>query len=502
MKKLISVIFWLFFTCWFIVAWNVNQVDLANKYSACNGNESETVKYYITSNHTSKPNDRFWNHSVDSFISAWNSSVQIWRNGVIAWCSDWWRVSNVVEKTDVNGVLAMQNIDTCIFTTPNYLKTWNKATEIDAQIHYVIWYYEKWSIFNSSITDRFYYRDYGQQTWTCYPGWEIKSDFSDCPSKKVYYKNTIKYHTWECLNYKIFRCGDGLVNSPYGSSYNNWSHIEQCDPKDPNHTNWWLYGCTETCERNDTPVIPEPAPTCNITLSSNEINLWESATISYQISWAFNSPTYMEVAPSFIQWAFPYTIYCNTANNCQFTQWSTTIAGTSIPWVWTYTFTILWQSPNWDFNCQAILNVKNGDTPPPHTGHANVSIQKVLESVWPFSKWDEILYKIVAVNNGDATTIVPIWDEMPEAVTYLTSSIMFVPDIQAQHYTFSTGISNGRFMFRYDNVSLAPWQKAIIYLTWIINNNYIDDTTVSQFNSTVSHFYDWDMDCMQYHQYF
>ena len=489
MKKLVSAIFWLFFTCWFILAWNVNQVDLANKYSACNGNESETVKYYITTNHTSKPNDTFWNHSVDSFISAWNSSVQIWRNGVILWCSDWWRVSNVVEKTDTNWVLAVQNIDTCVFTTPNYLKIWSNSTKVDAQIHYVIWYYEKWSIFNSSITDRFYFRDSGQQNWTCYPDWEIRSNFSDCPSKKVYYKNTIKYHTWECLNYKIFRCGDGLVNSPYGSSYNNWSHVEQCDPNDPNHENWWTNGCTPTCERDDTPVVPEPVPSCTITLSASQINLWESMTVNYQISWDFTSPIYMYIAPQIVQWSFPYMINSSYG--------STTIAGTSIPGIWTYSLWISWYSANWDFDCHAIFNVVDGSNPP-HTWHGNVSIEKVLESVWPFSKWDQILYKIVAKNNWDATVIDSIWDIMPEAVTYLTSSIVFVPNTQAQHYTFSTWISNGSFMFRYDNISLAPGQQAIIYLTWIINDNYIDASTVSQVSSTASHFYNWDEDCMQY----
>lgn len=602
-----------------------NDCAASNKY----------YNYYLEWTKTVYPYDRFYDNNKDVKINASSSLIKIWTwNGVISSCDGWYLLSNVVpKKSTLPGGAYIWESPCNLNILPNYTKT--NSTQVDGQINYTVRYHNKvwwgWTL----VSGRFFYQDYTADVLRCYPSGTQVSSPNSCSTTNFRYWD-MRTHTWECINFRVFRCGDGLVNGYNGStSYSNGTHSEQCDPNDPTHA-WWNnngYTCNESCQlvtapsvqpdlsinkeqistwtmeagslvaykitvrniwswpatgvviydllpaelqymtssisitpnstylfttgttqiwgvsrtylryynitlnanwtaivyltwkvkewytfdtlRNCasvswnnipmeedcvtvTPPTPPTPTTCTITLSAGQINLWESATINYQISWVFNSPTYMEISPTLTQWAFPYTIYCNTANNCQFTQWSTTIAGTSIPWVWTYTFWISWYSVNWDFNCRAILKVVDGPTPPPHTWHANVSIVKVLESVWPFQKWDQILYKIVAKNNWDASTIVPIWDEMPEAVTYLTSSIMFVPNTQAQHYTFSTGISNGRFMFRYDNVSLAPGQQAIIYLTWIINDNYIQETTISQFNSTVSHFYNWDEDCMSY----
>lgn len=619
-KRLLSLIVWLLFISWFAMAWNIAQQDASSKTSQCKADQSININYYINTSYTRYPSDIFANTSDDSFISPSNSSVQIWRNGVIGWCSDWYRSSNVVKSTDIDWAVVLQNGDGCVFTKPSYLKVWNNATKVDAQIHYTIWYYEKWWRFSPTMTSRFYYKNTDTSPWKCYPNWNVVSDTSSCTPVKVHYRDNIKLHTWECINYRIFRCGDGLVNSPYGSSYKNWTFTEQCDPNDPTQAGWnnneytcnascqlvistpvgqpdltidkeqittwtmeawstvaykitvknegswtatWVsiydllpeelqymtssisitpsstylfttgtvhsrtyikyYNITlaanwtaivyltwkvkdgyqfdtlkncasvswsnipveEDCEEVTPPTPPAPT-TCTITLSSDTITLWEDVTLSYVISGSFYSSTHIYLTgQQLIQWRMPFTV-----NNAQ---WNLTIQGDRIANTGTYTFVLQWSSLNGsDFSCTGILNVVDNNTPPPppHTWQADISIQKILASVWPFDVWDIIQYKIIVENHWDATAVVPIWDVMPEAVTYLTSSIMFVPDTP-QHYTFSTGLYDGKFMFRYSNVSLAPWQKAIIYLKWVINDHYLDPVTYQTIDTALSR-----VDCM------
>lgn len=580
--------------------------------------------FYLEWTKTVYPYDRFYDNTKDVKINPSSSLIKIWRwDWVVSNCDDWYLLSNVVPKKSTLPWWAYVWESPCDLNIPQYTKV-NNPTKVDAQINYTLWYHNKKNSWWTLVSWKFFYQDYTADVLRCYPSGTQVSSSNSCSTTNFRYWD-LNIHTWECVNFRVFRCGDGLVNSPYGSSYDNWSHPEQCDPNDPTHAGWNNngYACNESCQlviaqpvqpelsivkeqistwsmeagslvayritvRNtwswpatgvviydllpaelqymtssisitpnstylfatgttqilgvsrtylkyynitlnanwtaivyltwkvknwytfetltncasvswnniqpeeDCVTVTSPTPTtCTITLSASQINLWESITVNYQISWSFIAPVYMEITWQLVQWNFPYPIYCNAQKSCQFTQWSTTIAGTSIPGIWTYSLWISWYSVNWDFDCHAIFNVVE------HTWHGNVSIEKVLESVWPFSKWDQILYKIVAKNNWDATVIDSIWDIMPEAVTYLTSSIVFVPDSH-QNYIFSTWISNGSFMFRYDNISLDPGQQAIIYLTWIINDNYIDASTVSQVTSTASHFYNWDEDCMQY----
>jgi hypothetical protein len=72
---------------------NVNSV---NSLSSCNSAESHDRYYYIPSNSnvTIYPNDTYWNTN-DAFIRK-DSSVEIYRNGVISQCNTWERMSNIV----------------------------------------------------------------------------------------------------------------------------------------------------------------------------------------------------------------------------------------------------------------------------------------------------------------------------------------------------------------------------------------------------------------------
>ena len=632
MKKLL-ITFLLIATLWIsgVFASDIPVSEISTATNECAVSD-RYFNYYLVWDKPVIAVDRFYNNTNLVKINTWSSRVKIWRwNWVMFDCDNWTLISNVVPQKNKLPGWAYIWKSNCTFKIPNYTKV-NNPTKVDAQINYTVWYHNKKSWW-TSINGKFFYTDSTDdvQWWyfKCYkPFWLSTNTLSSCNSDSFKYGNLI-IHTWECLNYRIFRCGDWLVNSPYGQSYDNWYHSEQCDPNDPTHL-WWNnngYTCNASCQlvtapsvqpdlsiekeqistwtmeagslveykitvRNTwswpaagvviydllpvelqymtssisitpsstysfmtgttqilgvsrtyfkyynitlnanwsaivylkwkvkewytfdtlrncasvswnnipmeedcaevTPPTPPTPTTCTITLSPDTITFWENATLSYVISGSFYTSTHIYLTGQQLDhWRMPYTV------NAQ--QWSMTIYGDWMANTGIYTFVLQWNSLSGsDFSCTGILNVIDNNTPPPPiTWHGDVSIQKILESTWPFAIWDQIQYKIVAENHWDATAIVPIWDIMPEAVTYLTSSIVFVPDTH-QNYTFSTGTYNDRFMFRYDNVSLAPWQRAIIYLKWIINDNYIPQTTVDGFTTTISHFNNWQMDCIYY----
>lgn len=267
MKKfIISLFISIVALCWISVALDIPVTELSS-LASCNPNETDNVNYYLTNNGYSRnPYDTFRN-TVDSLIWWGNngSSINIWRHGVISNCNIWNRVSNVVDGDDQNWALVFLNTDNCIFNIPNYTKTSN-PTAIDAQIHYTIWYRLVFDGWSNTITDKFYYRDYGINNWTCYPNWNTVSDLNSCSSVTLKYWSQ-KYHTWECLNYRVFWCWDWLVNSPYGTTYRNWTVIEECDPNDPTQA-WWngnWYTCNNQCQL----VPPAPQnPECSSTYNN------------------------------------------------------------------------------------------------------------------------------------------------------------------------------------------------------------------------------------------
>ena len=250
MKKFIASLFVsIVALCWFSVADVTIPVTDLSWPTSCNSNETENINYYLTTSNvlSKKPYDVFGN-TVDSLVwwESNGSSINIWKHGVISSCNTWNRISNVVSADDTNWALIFLNADNCVFNIPNYTKVSN-PTDIDAQIHYTIWYRLIYNGWPNSITTRLYHRDFWVNNWTCYPGWNSVSNSDNCSQVTVKYWSQ-KYHTWECLNYRVFRCWDWLVNSPYGTNYTNWNFSEQCDPNDPNHVGWWSQWCSDTCQ--------------------------------------------------------------------------------------------------------------------------------------------------------------------------------------------------------------------------------------------------------------
>jgi hypothetical protein len=58
-----------------------------------------------------------------------------------------------------------------------------------------------------------------------------------------------KYGHSECVYYEISRCGDGTLDTDYD---------ETCDPADTSKTNWWNWGCDDSCK-----PITVAWPVCN-----------------------------------------------------------------------------------------------------------------------------------------------------------------------------------------------------------------------------------------------
>ena len=234
---------------WASFALNIPVTELQSTTTSCNSSETANVYYYLSSNWLStNPSDTFWN-TVDSLIWWGNngSSIDIWRNGVISSCNTWERVSNVVSSSDSNGALVFLNTDNCVFKIPSYTKTSN-PTAIDAQIHYSVWYRKIFDNWPNTSTAKFYYRDYWANNWTCYPNGNTVSDYSSCAESTVKYW-VVNTHVWECINYHVFRCGDGLVNSPIWTRYDNKTYTEECDPASPdwkNRTDW--KSCNASCK--------------------------------------------------------------------------------------------------------------------------------------------------------------------------------------------------------------------------------------------------------------
>lgn len=490
---------------WVWIAWNVSTTNLSSKYTQCNSNESIDENYYIVWQNYTRDNtrDTFWNSSVTSFISAPGSEVQLWRNNwILSNCSDWSRISNVVEKSNSDRVLALLNFDGCTFNKPNYPKV-SDPTAIDAQIHFVIWYYEKKSRPGwTTMTSKFGFKDFEDAYRTCYPDHEQKTDISQCDDTTIRYSTTLKQHKWECINYRVFRCGDWLVNSPYGTDYTNTSYSEQCDPNDPTHS-WWNNNgkiCNDLCQLVETtPVTPT---TCTIDIDPDSLVLWNTWVVSYTISWEFNSPIYMNVSPSLV-WAFPYVISSNTWDSI--TTWDVFVWSNLSTWTYVFTINWVWFPSESEFICTWILNVVE----------PQLDIEKEIDFI--SLTWDIIQYTITLTNNNKVVYHnAYIRDKMPQAVSYQTSTIIWV-----SNYNFGTWTSGGREWFEYSWFDMQPWDVVYVILTgtiampntsisnqisnsplfmmggWVeqIANTYYESYKSNVINCAYT---EWDEDCAEY----
>ena len=267
MKKIFLLAFLLgIFSLNVLSAGNISvNVNVPSPYSQCIPSQSKDVYYYIPNE-----NVKYWPYDnikkrLPAILVASKTRVDIWNpNNLISWCSDWSTVGNLTPGND-QSTLAFHNFDGCVFSKPNYTKVAD-PNKLDAQIHFSVAY---WTLNNTSpnqATASFAYTtkawfDATPRQYTCYPSGRTVAKPNECPKETLKYqkvKNDAEYHNGECLNYRVFWCGDGLLNRPDGSTtYTNGTAIEKCDPNDPNKVGWGNGGCNASCQ----PINSEP-PVC------------------------------------------------------------------------------------------------------------------------------------------------------------------------------------------------------------------------------------------------
>ena len=267
MKKIFLLAFLLgIFSLNVLSAGNISvNANVPSPYGQCIPSQSKDVYYYIPNE-----NVKYWPYdnikkNLPAILVASKTRVDIWNpNNLISWCSDWSTVGNLTPGNN-QSTLAFHNFDGCVFSKPNYTKVAD-PNKLDAQIHFSVAY---WTLNNTSpnqATASFAYTtkawfDATPRQYTCYPSGRTVAKPNECPKETLKYqkvKNDAEYHNGECLNYRVFWCGDGLLNRPDGSTtYTNGTAIEKCDPNDPNKVGWGNGGCNTSCQ----PINNEP-PVC------------------------------------------------------------------------------------------------------------------------------------------------------------------------------------------------------------------------------------------------
>lgn len=337
MKKLFFAFMFVFSVLWFSYAWNIPVEQVSSNAFQCNSEETSNIYYYIEGDSLMRhPTDSFGN-TVNSIISKYNneSSIQIWNNWGIGACNDWSRVSNFIPENSTDKVV-FKAYGWCEFTPLTQTKE-NDPNRIDGIIHFTIGYYLNYPWAPSSVTSPWYYREYGASAWTCYPGGQSVGFSQDpsvvCPSSNLQY-GPVKQHVWECLIYRNFRCGDGIVNRPNGStSYANGNFSEQCDDWNTNNND----ACSNTCQINE----PNPS-SCTVNIQETNAYVHEDGsfephpihvaytvdgaqgtTIQTNIPWAQNNHNATVTILNNLQ--NNYYIHILDANGAQIAQCSDTI---------------------------------------------------------------------------------------------------------------------------------------------------------------------------------
>lgn len=345
MKKFVIKAFLLVFSCISLFAWfsyaatiAFNEVWYSNSCSEYTG-ETKYFNYYLTNGtYTTNPYDTFTASSHDAIQILKNGStdvtyVGLWRG---AWfvngCSDW-KSSSTIAKVWVPGTLVLFNNNGCTFKKPSntYVKT--SSTSIDAQIQFTIWYVSKWVSNQLTLPawQKLYYKLPNDNLRTCYEWGNQVSDWNQCNPSPAYPISYVRQHTWECINYRIFRCGDWLLNGyNWSTNYNNWTVVEQCDP----NLSWSIpvgKRCNSACQLEDDPNQQQPQ--CNSTYNwqtqytDNSSTNWLNANMNLCTVWTVKPNSFD------VNWTFGDVNWRHFTWQCQ-NWWSTVSCDAYQKWCW------------------------------------------------------------------------------------------------------------------------------------------------------------------------
>ena len=496
MRKLFMFVLFSMFMVSGMYAGNISVNSVSNINSQCNISESKDIDYYIEWSSVSRnPYDIFWN-TLDSLISH-TSEIDLWRNtNIVTNCNDWSRVSNVTVANDSNWAVALHNVDWCTFNVPSTNK-YNDIDRLDAQIHYDIAYAKVFPWAPNHVDAQFYHRDLSQNTWICYPAGNVVSNYSSCPVVWVDY-GIMNHHIWECLDYRLFWCGDWILNGrDWDNIYTNGTfNSEQCDPADQSHQwrgNDW---CSTTCESlshnephicgdgsidlpNDSWVNEQcddnnlnngdwcnsncmlETPTCNLTVNPGSQVQWNNVNfVANKSTWA----TYMsfDLGDSTIlsssNIVFPYAhMYNSVWNYSASLQVSNEYSPIAVGVV----------SPT--AICNTNINITNQIV--------DLSLDKILLTVGNLIPWDIVEYEINLTNNGTNTyQDAYINDILPSSLDLLpwTNIVWVSPYNYAQWQDWNLDWS-----FTFSWFDLAPGQTATVHVRWQIRVNASSNETTN-----------------------
>ena len=206
----------------------------------CNEDESKTMDIYMTWDvYTIYPYDAYWNSENDVLINN-KTSVQIWSDGTsVSGCygDTWALMSNYVLKGkpsnqwDRTLLLRTKNQAGCVLHKPTKIR--KNATDKNVIFHYTIWFKKVDNKKDTKLNEKFYYTTPNSSQYFCVADKQRKNNVSECSKMTVGYDPEQQYHLWECLNYRIFRCGDGILdnnNEECDPEAQPWKDDHSCDP--------------------------------------------------------------------------------------------------------------------------------------------------------------------------------------------------------------------------------------------------------------------------------
>jgi uncharacterized repeat protein (TIGR01451 family) len=273
---------------------------------------------------------------------------------------------------------------------------------------------------------------------------------------------------YECVNYIVHYCGDGVVDTQQSIAALPWGSTssianEQCDG-----TAWVPagYSCSSTCTLQT--VTPPQQLQCILTVTPGSVSVNQVVSVWRKVTGGNFLWTYIYVSPS-IGWAWPHWINAN-----QYTGTSSvmpTQAGN-------YTFSMTVSNNQSSASCTWVLQVLPGI-------NTWVSLTKTLINDVPYHSGDLVSFRIDFANNWPTTVNnVVLSDNLPGGLDYVSSQIFGVAP-----YTMGTGMSGWTQLLQYSGFSLTPGQagyfivvgrfKWYAYSTQNMNHVYLSASNIA-----------------------
>lgn len=244
---------------------------------------------------------------------------------------------------------------------------------------------------------------------------------------------------YECVNYTVHYCGDGVVDTQQSIAAFPWAFAtsianEQCDG-----TAWVPPGatCSPTCTLQSPQALQ-----CILTITPSTVSPNQVVSVGWSVSGGNFFWTNIYVTPT-LGWAWPHAVNANQYNGT--TSAMPTQAGD-------YTFSMLVHNDQSSAACTGVL----------HVNPVQLSLSKTLINNILYRSGDLVGFRIDFANPGNSTVHNAILsDLLPPGLTYESSQIYGI----TQPYTFGTGTTGNTIIAEYSGFTLSPGQQWYMILT-------------------------------------